>query len=51
MLPVGRRLGRECLIWRGFAHVGIGVGADGVVSRGGRAVTVTESFALPAGCQ
>lgn len=41
--------GRECLIWRGFAASGIGVGADGRVSNRG-AVTITESFALPPGC-
>jgi hypothetical protein len=42
--------GRECLIWRGFAASGIGMGADGVVSRNGRSVSITESFALPAFC-
>jgi hypothetical protein len=42
--------GRECLIWRGFAASGIGVGADGRVSKGGKVVTITESFAVPTSC-
>lgn len=42
--------GRECLIWRGFAQTGIGVGVTGTVNRRGQ-VSVTESFALPASCQ
>jgi extracellular elastinolytic metalloproteinase len=40
--------GRECLIWRGFADRGIGVGATGIVR--GKRVIVTESFALPVSC-
>jgi hypothetical protein len=40
--------GRECLIWRGFAASGIGVGADGRTQ--GPNVIITESFALPSGC-
>ncbi len=39
----------ECLVWRAFAKFGIGVGADGSVSRRGTA-TIVESFAVPAGC-
>ncbi|WP_162247107.1 M36 family metallopeptidase [Rhizobacter sp. Root404] len=50
MLQAVAGSGRECLIWRGFAGSGIGVGAKGVVGRRG-AVTITESFALPANCQ
>jgi hypothetical protein len=42
--------GRECLIWRGFAASGIGVGADGRVTLSGT-VAITESFAVPAACQ
>ena len=42
--------GRECLIWRGFAASGIGVGADGAIAKGGKRVTITESFTLPASC-
>jgi hypothetical protein len=42
--------GRECLIWRGFAASGIGVGADGRVKPSGQ-VTIVESFALPTQCQ
>jgi hypothetical protein len=42
--------GRECLIWRGFAASGVGVGADGAVSKSGRSLSITESFALPASC-
>ena len=50
MLQSAAGTGRECLIWRGFAATGIGVGADGVLSKSGRRVTITESFALPAEC-
>lgn len=42
--------GRECLIWRGFAASGIGVGADGRLSKSG-ALTIVESFTLPSTCQ
>jgi hypothetical protein len=49
MLQAVAGSGRECLIWRGFAASGIGVGADGRVSNRG-VVTITESFALPPGC-
>lgn len=41
--------GRECLVWRGFAATGIGVGAAGKATR--RGVSITESFVLPAQCQ
>lgn len=41
---------RDCLIFEGFAHYGVGVGADGTVSGNGT-VTVTESFAVPPECQ
>ncbi len=40
---------RACLIWNGFAKYGIGVGAQGTVSRRGK-VQVTESFAVPNTC-
>lgn len=50
MLQSAAGTGRECLIWQGFAATGIGVGADGVVKPSG-ALTVVESFALPASCQ
>jgi hypothetical protein len=49
MLQSAAGSGRECLIWKGFAASGIGVGADGKVSQNG-VVTITESFALPASC-
>lgn len=49
MLQSAAGTGRECLIWRGFAASGVGVGADGAVSRTG-AVTITESFTLPTTC-
>jgi extracellular elastinolytic metalloproteinase len=39
---------RQCLIWEGFAHFGVGVGARGT-TRGNR-VIITESFALPPAC-
>jgi hypothetical protein len=39
---------RQCLIWEGFAHFGVGVGARGT-TRGNR-VIITESFALPPSC-
>jgi extracellular elastinolytic metalloproteinase len=50
MLQSAAGTGRECLIWRGFATAGIGVGADGKLSASG-ALTILESFALPASCQ
>jgi hypothetical protein len=40
---------RACLIWRGFASKGIGVGSSTTISRRGTA-SVVESFAVPAGC-
>jgi hypothetical protein len=49
MLQSTAGTGRECLIWKGFASYGIGVGAAGVLSPSGT-LTVTESFALPASC-
>jgi extracellular elastinolytic metalloproteinase len=42
---------RDCLVWQAFAQYGVGVGADARTAKGGRSVTVTESFALPAECQ
>jgi extracellular elastinolytic metalloproteinase len=39
---------RQCLIWEGFAHFGVGVGADGRTR--GKRVIITESFALPPTC-
>jgi hypothetical protein len=38
----------QCLIWKAFAHYGVGVGAFGQV-RGDTAV-VTQSLAVPAQC-
>lgn len=49
MLQAVAGTGRECLIWRGFADLGIGVGAKGTVSRRG-SVTIVESFTIPVGC-
>lgn len=49
MLQSAAGSGRECLIWRGFAASGIGVGADGRVRPSG-ALTIVESFTVPAGC-
>ena len=49
MLQSAAGTGRECLIWRGFAAAGIGAGADGKLSNSG-ALTIVESFALPATC-
>ncbi len=49
MLQAVAGTARECLIWRGFADQGIGVGAKGTVSRRG-VVTIVESFTKPAGC-
>ena len=40
----------SCLIWKGFAQYGIGVGASGTVSKQG-VVTITPSTTLPAGCK
>jgi hypothetical protein len=45
----GAPASRACLIWRGFAAQGIGVGAKGVLGRRGT-VSVTQSFTLPSGC-
>jgi extracellular elastinolytic metalloproteinase len=39
---------RQCLIWEGFAHFGVGVGARGITR--GKRVIITESFALPPTC-
>lgn len=41
--------GRECLIWRGFAASGIGVGADGRLQ--GPNVVIVPSFTVPTACQ
>lgn len=38
----------QCHVWRAFAKYGVGVGAQAQVR--GSSVTVTESFAVPAGC-
>lgn len=48
MLQAVAGTGRECLIWRGFADTGIGVGADGRIQ--GTSVVITQSFTLPASC-
>jgi hypothetical protein len=40
--------GDDCLVWRGFAQYGVGVGARAVVTR--RSLSITESFAVPSGC-
>jgi len=48
MLQSAAGSGHECLIWRGFAASGIGVGADGRVV--GNGVSITQSFAVPPGC-
>lgn len=49
MLQSAAGTGRECLIWKGFAASGIGVGADGKVSASGT-VTIVQSFTVPATC-
>jgi extracellular elastinolytic metalloproteinase len=41
--------GRECHVWRGFAALGIGVGAKATLK--GSRVTITQSFVLPLNCQ
>ncbi len=45
-----RGLGHECLIWEAFAQFGVGVGADGATTKGGRGVRIVESFTLPTTC-
>ncbi|MBA3818121.1 MAG: M36 family metallopeptidase [Deltaproteobacteria bacterium] len=40
----------RCLVWSAFARYGVGVGASGVVTQGGRAVKITESFVKGEGC-
>ena len=49
MLAAVAGTGRECLIWKGYAAAGIGVGADGKLNAQGN-VVITESFAVPATC-
>ncbi len=49
MLQATAGTARQCLIWKGFAASGIGVGADGVVKPSG-AVQITQSFTVPASC-
>jgi len=39
---------RECFIWEGFAHYGVGVGASGRTR--GKRVVITESFTKPPQC-
>ena len=41
---------RDCLVWRGFAKLGIGEGARGTISRRGQ-VSISESFTVPAACR
>jgi hypothetical protein len=41
---------RDCLIWRGFAQYGVGVGASGTILSNGT-VKIVESFTVPAICQ
>jgi extracellular elastinolytic metalloproteinase len=38
-----------CHVWQAFAQYGVGVGARGVVTDTG--VAITESFTVPAACQ
>ncbi|MFL5319810.1 MAG: M36 family metallopeptidase, partial [Myxococcaceae bacterium] len=49
MVSAVKGTAKECLVWRGFAKLGIGVGSSGTVSKRG-VVTITQSFATPAGC-
>jgi hypothetical protein len=39
----------ECLIWQGFAELGVGVNAKGL-AKGQTKAVITESFALPSAC-
>jgi hypothetical protein len=51
MVQAATVLGRDaCIVWRAFASRGIGVGSSAVLTKGGRSVSVTESFAVPPGC-
>lgn len=50
MLESAKGTNRVCLIWRGFAPSGIGVGAKGTIGLRGK-LTITESFTVPAECQ
>ena len=45
----GAPAAHQCLVWEAFAEYGVGVGADAVAR--GKSLIITESFALPAGCQ
>ena len=49
MLAATAGTSRQCLIWKGFAASGIGVGADGTIAANG-SVTITQSFTVPASC-
>ncbi len=49
MLQSAAGTARTCLIWKGFAASGIGLGADGRLANSG-ALTIVESFALPTTC-
>jgi len=40
----------RCAVWEAFAHFGIGQGSSATLTKGGRAVSVVESFAVPADC-
>lgn len=45
ILQAANGSGDECLIWEGFADLGIGTGATGTTSS-----VITESFAVPGSC-
>ncbi|HEY5946062.1 MAG TPA: M36 family metallopeptidase [Kofleriaceae bacterium] len=51
MVQAASVLGHDpCLVWTAFASRGIGVGSSATSIKGGRAVNVVESYAVPAGC-
>jgi extracellular elastinolytic metalloproteinase len=49
MLTAVSGTGRECLVWKGFAKQGIGVGARGTITPRGT-VSITQSFTVPSSC-
>jgi hypothetical protein len=51
-LNTGGTQAEKCMVWKGFAQYGVGVGASGTRTTSDTAVpTIVESFTLPAECQ
>lgn len=51
MVQAAAVLGHDaCIVWRAFASRGIGVGSSATLAKGGRSLSVVESYTVPAGC-